>query len=123
MEWSERAPATFALRGSDGLGGYRALLPQEPQYGSIELGRYRLGAGVPAALEELEFRLRNAVCEVPGKVARRQEVILGADDESRRGDAVELRGPVEIDDSVASADRNGDRREDDERLGIGRFER
>ncbi len=82
------------------------------QDGLGEFARPHLGEGMAAAREDLDFGPGNEPRQLFGKIGRRDDVVLGADDQGRRLDARQAFGTVEGEDRVDPAGGDLGRRKD-----------
>src|SRR5579863_262977 len=93
-----------------GLSG--CVRSQKRQDGLGELARPDLGKGMAAARKNLNFSPGDQTRKLFGKISRRDEVVLGADDQGRCLDARQAFGTVESEDRVDPAGGNLGRRKD-----------
>src|SRR3954466_3778188 len=81
----------------------RRVRGEERQHGLTELARPDLRQGMTAARKDLDLGAGNQPRQLLGEIGRRDDVVLGANDEGRRLDLPELRGSVEGEDRVEPA--------------------
>src|SRR5437763_7909182 len=82
---------------------FRRVRGEEGQDGLVELACPHLGQRVPAAREDFDLRSWDQAGQFLGEISRRNDVVLGTDDEGRGLDAAELLGAVEGEDRIDPA--------------------
>src|SRR6476646_5129209 len=71
---------------------------EEGEDGLVELPRAHLGQRVTAARKDLDLRPWDQAGQFLGEISRRDDVVLGADNQGRRLDPAELLGAIEGED-------------------------
>src|SRR3954466_7344324 len=94
----------------------RCMRGEERQYGLAVFARSDLRKGMAAAREDLDLGAGDQPRQLLREIGRRDDVVLGPDDEGRRLDARQLLGAVEGEDRIDAAGCNLGRRKDGERL-------
>src|SRR4051794_28184766 len=92
----------------------RRVRGEERQHGLAELPRSDLRQGMAAARKNLDLGAGDQPRQLLGEISRRNNVVLGADDERRYLDPRELVGAVEGEHRIDAAGRDLGGREDRE---------